>query len=151
MPKALARSALECYLAPLRKAEGLSRPSRGWIKAMREAFGMTTAQLAERIGVSQPRVTFIEKAEADDSITLRTLRQMAEGMGCKLVYALVPEKPLEDMLYARAMEVAHEALLSTNPKHENEPLDPRALKKERERLIEDLMRGDPRRLWDKLK
>jgi len=43
-------------------------------------------QLAKRIGVSQPRVIAIEKAEANDSITLTTLRQAAEALNCTLVY-----------------------------------------------------------------
>jgi predicted DNA-binding mobile mystery protein A len=85
--QALARQNLDHRLSPLRKTGDLTRPPRGWIKAIREALGMTTAQLAERLGVSQPRVAQLEKSEAEDSITLRTLRRAAESLGCTLVYA----------------------------------------------------------------
>ncbi len=64
----------------------LARPHRGWVKAIREALGMTTAQFAQRMGVSQPRTTELEQAEIEDKITLGTLRRAAEAMNCTLVY-----------------------------------------------------------------
>ena len=39
-------------------------PVRGWIKAIREALGMSTAQLAKRLGVKQPSVVALERSEA---------------------------------------------------------------------------------------
>ena len=73
-------------------------PARGWIKAVREALGMTTAQLAKRIGVKQPSVVAIEQSEAKGTIELATLRRVAEALDCTLVYAFVPNKPLEAMV-----------------------------------------------------
>lgn len=77
-------------------------PARGWTKAVREALGMTTAQLAKRIGVKQPSVVAIEQSEAQGTIELATLRRAAEALNCTLVYALVPNKPLEAMVRERA-------------------------------------------------
>lgn len=147
---ALARKNLERRLAPLRKTNDLVRPPRGWIKAIREALGMTTAQLAERIHLSQPRVPQLEKAEIADSVTLKTLRQIAEGMDCTLVYALVPNRPLDQMLRERAQIVADQRLARTHQtmRLENQALTKADLKAERERLIAELLQGDPRRLWD---
>jgi len=149
--KALARKHLERRLAPLRGANDLVRPPRGWIKAIRESLGMTTAQLAQRIGVSQPRIPQMEKREADDSLTLRSLRQAAEGLNCTLVYALVPNAPLDDLLRDRAIGIADGRLARTHHTMalENQALASSDLKAERERLIHDLVFGDPRRLWDK--
>ena len=149
-PQALARKHLERRLAPLRKTNDLVRPPRGWIKAIRESLGMTTAQLAQRIGLSQPRIPQMEKREADDSLTLKSLRHVAEGLNCTLVYALVPNEPLDDMLRDRASQIADRQLARTNHtmKLENQALEPRELKAERERLISELISGDPRRLWD---
>src|SRR6516225_12018564 len=79
-----------------------SPPVRGWIKAVREALGMSTAQLAKRLGVKQPSVVDLEQSEAKGSIELATLRRVAEALDCKLVYALVPNKPLETMIRDRA-------------------------------------------------
>lgn len=150
MQKMLARKHLERRLAPLRTAEELARPARGWIRALRDALGMTTAQLAARIGVSQPRVIALEQAEARHAVTLATLQQAAAGLGCTLVYALVPNKPLEQMLRDRAGDIADLQLARTHHTMllENQALDAAGLDAERERLIDVLLRGNPRRLWD---
>ncbi len=111
--RASARRQLDKRLTLLRNAEGLARPPRGWIKAVREALGMTTAQLGKRLGVSQPRAVAIEKAEATDSITLETLERAAQALGCRLVYALVPPKPLEALAEERAALLAARRLRAT--------------------------------------
>lgn len=146
----LARKQLERRLAPFRPVEELARPTRGWIRALRDALGMTTAQLAFRIGVSQPRIIALEKAETRHAVTLATLQQAAAGLGCTLVYALVPNKPLEQMLRDRAGEIADQQLARAHHTMllENQALDAAGLSAERERLIEVLMDGNPRRLWD---
>ena len=110
--RAAARRQLDTRLNSLRKSEGLTRPSRGWIKAIREAVGMTTAQLAKRIGVSQPRAVAIEKAEAKGSITLDSLERAAHALNCRLVYAMVPRSPLEELVSARAQRLALKRLES---------------------------------------
>src|ERR1019366_3112271 len=70
-------------------------PVRGWIKAIREALGMTTEQLSKRLGVKQPSIVAIEQSEAKGTIELGTLRRVAEALDCTLIFALVPHKPLE--------------------------------------------------------
>lgn len=149
--KALARKNLDRRLASLRKTNDLARPPRGWIRAIREALGMTTAQLAARTGVSQSRIPRIEKGEIEDTITLKTLRAIAQGMDCQLVYALVPNYELEQMVRHRAAVVADQQLARTHQtmKLENQALLGRDLDAERARLFRDLLEGDLRRLWDK--
>ena len=148
--KTLARKHLERRLAPLRDQQSLTRPPRGWIRAMREAFGMTTRQLAQRIGKVQSAVVEMEKSEARDSISLATLRQAAEALDCTLVYALVPNRPIDDIRRARAADVASQQLAraSHTMALENQSLDRAAQDAERERLIDALLRGSPARLWD---
>lgn len=148
--KALARKHLESRLAPLRERAELVRPPRGWIRAIRDAYGMTTRQLAKRMGKSQPVIVEMEKGEARDSLTLGSLRQAAEALDCTLVYALVPNAPIEDLRKKRARMIAAQRLLraSHSMALENQGLDSKAQEQERERLIEDLLRGPPARLWD---
>ena len=148
--KTLARKHFERRLAPLRDQQNLTRPPRGWIRAMREAFGMTTRQLAQRIGKVQSAVVEMEKSEARDSISLATLRQAAEALDCTLVYALVPNRPIDDIRRARAANVASQQLAraSHTMALENQSLDRAAQDAERERLIDALLRGSPARLWD---
>src|SRR5690348_11693021 len=90
--------------------KGAARPARGWVRAIREALGMTTAQLARRIGVKQPRVIELEKAEIAGAVTLQTMERAAEALGCRLVYVLIPHRPLEETLRARAAAAAEEQL-----------------------------------------
>src|ERR1700722_8381925 len=78
------------------------RPPKGWLRAIRDALGMTTAQFARRLGVSQPRIIELEKSEVTGGVTLNTLQRAAEALGCRLVYALVPERALADTVRERA-------------------------------------------------
>jgi predicted DNA-binding mobile mystery protein A len=150
--KALARQQLDRRFAAFRKTSDFTRPPRGWIKAIREALGMSTTQLAKRLGVAQTRVSQMEKAEAESAIRLQTLKQVAEALDCTLVYALVPNKPLEEMVRDRAARIADLQLARTNQtmKLENQALGSPALLAERERLIRQIIEGSPRRLWEPL-
>ncbi len=111
--RALARKQLDKRLDFLRSSDALARPPRGWIKAIREALGMTTAQLARRMGFSQPRAVEIEKAEQEGAITLDTLERAARALDCKLVYAFVPRQPLQELVMERARRIALKRLSVT--------------------------------------
>lgn len=67
------------------------RPAAGWIASVREALGFSLAEIGRRIRVPRQNVQVFERAEAEDRITLGTLRRVAEAMGCDLKYALVPK------------------------------------------------------------
>ncbi len=145
---ALARWALDQQLQPLRKMEPLIRPERGWIRAIREAVGMTTGQFAKRLGVAQPRVAALERAEANEAVTLKSLRQAAEALDCVLVYALVPKASLENVVKDRARIVADQQLARTDQtmRLENQGVSRTRMERAREDLAEELLRND-RRLW----
>jgi predicted DNA-binding mobile mystery protein A len=74
---------------------------------------MTTAQLAKRLGVKQPRVIEIEKGEITNALTLESLERAARALDCRLVYALVPRRPLEALAEERAMLLAQRHLKAT--------------------------------------
>jgi len=141
---------LEKRLAPLREAD-LVPPTRGWLRAIREGFGMTTKQLASRIGVVPSRITALEKAEITGGTTLRSLREAAEAMGCVFVYAIVPVQPMDETLRARAVRLAEADLDRTSHtmRLEDQALDAAGIASERERLIEEYLAGPSRRLWDR--
>lgn len=142
-------SQLDRKFAELRRLLPLAeRPGRGWIRAIREALGMTTAQLARRIGVKQPRITELEQAEQAGKITLQSLERAAEALGCRVVYVLVPEKPLTDVLRQRASRLADKQLASVD---QTMRLEAQAVPEQntdaRESLIAQMLRK-PSRLWD---
>ena len=126
------------------------RPEKGWIKAVREALGMTTAQLGKRLGVSQQRAAMMEKAEADGSITLKSLEQAAQSLGCRVVYVLYPEEPLQKTMRARAEAAADQQMRSveqTMRLEDQSVTDGEMSHDTRLRLVEELLRR-PARLWD---
>ncbi len=148
--RASARRQLDKRLNLLRDSYVFTRPPRGWIKAIREALGMTTAQLAKRIGVSQPRVVAIEKAEKQGSITLDSLERAARAMDCRVVYALIPKKPLNDLVEERAHIAAKKLLQSARHSMvlEAQSLDRSDEEEQLKRLSERLIRRAGSGLWD---
>lgn len=148
--RATARRQLDKRLNLLRDSNAITRPPRGWIKAIREALGMTTAQLARRIGVSQPRVVAIEKAEINASITLDSLERAARAMDCQVVYALIPRKPLNDLVEERALIVAGKRLQSTQHSMalEAQNVDKSDEEEQLQRLSEQLIRKAGSDLWE---
>lgn len=105
-----ARAALDKRVNVLRQLDQVSAPPKGWVRAIRDALGMSGVQLAGRMGVSQQAINALEQSEANETIRLETLRKAAAALDCQLVYALVPNQPLEEMVAARARTKALEAL-----------------------------------------
>ncbi len=70
----------------------VGRPASGWIRAVRDALGLTLSDVAQRLKVTPPAVRSFEQAEAEDRITLGSLRRTADAMNCDLIYALVPRQ-----------------------------------------------------------
>jgi predicted DNA-binding mobile mystery protein A len=122
-------------------------PVRGWIRAVRKALGMTTAQLAKRLGVKQPSVIAIEQSEAKGTIELATLRRVAEALDCTLVYALIPNAPLETTVRDRARAFAR---LRQRPVEHSMLLEDQKVKtKDVEARLDDIVREtNPRLFWD---
>ena len=105
-----ARSQLDGRFSELGPSTRYTTPVRGWIKAVREALGMSTAQLAKRLGIKQPSLVALEQSEAKGTIELATLRRVAVALDCTLVYALVPNTSLDDVVRARARKIARREL-----------------------------------------
>jgi predicted DNA-binding mobile mystery protein A len=141
---------LDPRFAALRPLAVSPRPAKGWLRAIRNALGMTTAQFARRLQIAQPSVVELEQSEAHSRITLRTLERAAEALGCRVVYALIPEKPLAEIVRERAELVAERQAKTVEHtmRLENQEVPDGDTKAElRRRLIEELMRR-PARLWD---
>ena len=81
---------LDRTLGQFQGLRAIPRPSRGWIRAVRQALGLSAVTLASRLGSSRQLPLQLEKSEAEDRITLKSLRAVADALGCDLVYALVP-------------------------------------------------------------
>lgn len=109
MKKALrerARKRLDERLLSVKPEDRFAPPPRGWIRAIREALGMSGVQFSARLGIRPQSVEALEKSEATGAIQLKTLRRAAEALDCKLVYALVPNASLEEAVRGRARRIA---------------------------------------------
>ena len=153
MAKKYQKSALEqldtslIRFAPLRE---VSPPRNGWIRAIRDALGMSGRQLGKRLGVSKMRVADMERAETAGATSLKTLRRAAEAMDCVLVYALVPKTSLKETLRKQAH---HKARQDTERAAHTMGLEDQALTREEsgkamEMATESLLDKMPKTLWD---
>ena len=100
------RELLDNHFDEWQQLRTLARPPRGWVRAVREALGMSAAALAARLGTTAGAVTRLEQSEAADRIRLDTLRRAADALGCDLVYLLIPRRPLTAVVQERARELA---------------------------------------------
>ncbi|PIS10774.1 MAG: transcriptional regulator [Bdellovibrio sp. CG10_big_fil_rev_8_21_14_0_10_47_8] len=107
------RKSLDEKLLAFIPARNLPKPKSGWVRAIREALGMTTTQLAERMGIQQSGVTLLEQREVTQKISMETLQRAAQAMNCELVYALVPRDSLEKIVDDQAIKSATEILKRT--------------------------------------
>jgi predicted DNA-binding mobile mystery protein A len=108
---------------------------------------MSSAQLAKRLGIKQPTLATIEQSETKGTIQLATLQRVAEALDCKLVYALVPNKPLAAVVRDRGRQIAHSRLRSVAHtmllENQEVPLS------DYEARLDELARDiKPRALWD---
>lgn len=132
-----------------REAELPRPPKGGWARTIRSALGMSTAALARRLGIAASSVRQLEKSEADGAITLRSLEKLADALNCDVRYALVPRKPLPEVLLDRARDVAKS---NVDPVAHTMALEAQGVSEEhRHREIEiwarHILRGSRRDLW----
>jgi predicted DNA-binding mobile mystery protein A len=128
---------------------GLRTPPEGWLRTVRKALGMSGAQLAKKMGVTRARVAQAEQAELSGGATLKSMQAAAEAMGCRFVYAVVPETRIEDLIAAQARKKAM-GLVGTASTHmalENQALPDGKIAREAERLSRELAREMPPDFW----
>jgi len=140
---------LDATLARWRAAELPARPPSGWLKAIREALGMSATQLAKRLGVVTSTVTRLETSEADDTISLATLRRAAEALDCELRYVLVPRHSLADTLAMRANQLARERMagIAHSMALEAQATSSETVADQTRALADSLLQGPRRELW----
>jgi predicted DNA-binding mobile mystery protein A len=146
----LVRKQLDKTLLEFRSLLGISIPQKGWIRAIRVSLGLSGRQLADRLRVTQQRVSEIERDELTGSVSIKSMRKVADCLDCVFVYALVPQISLEQTVHDRATQVAEERLkrasqsmlLEGQELNEDDELD--ALTDMIEEMIETL----PSTLWD---
>jgi predicted DNA-binding mobile mystery protein A len=147
--KNLKQRQLDAGLARWRSAELPARPPSGWIKAIREALGMPAAHLAKRLGLVPSTVLRLETSEADDTITLASLKRVAEALNCELQYALVPRQSIAQTMEKQASNIARErvAALAHTMALEAQATSKETVDIQIQEIAENLLKGSKRGLW----
>jgi predicted DNA-binding mobile mystery protein A len=148
--KKLAREQLDETLKQLRPLKMLTRPNKGWVRAIRDALGMTGRQLAARLGVNKQRVARIEQDERLGKVKINTLRNVAEALDCIFVYGFVPRDSLEQTVRNRVELVARKRMARSNQtmRLEKQELDQKEKEEAFNSLIKDITDTMPKSLWD---
>ena len=148
--KKLAREQLDETLKRLEPLKTGAPPRKGWIRAVREALGMTGEQLGKRLQVNKQRVSRIEQDETLGNVTLKTLRQVAEALECTLVYGFVPRNSLEQTVRHQAMLLAQKRIARSHQmmRLEKQELSHEEKEKALQDLVREIMETMPRSLWD---
>jgi len=135
----LIRRSIDQRIAPLREhRSATARPAAGWVRAIRSALGMSTGDLARRLGVTPVAVRKLEHNEQAGTVRLETLARAADAMGCDLVYAFVPRTSLDEFVDQRARAVAEAEIRRVDTTMALE--DQRTSASERARLRDDRAR-----------
>lgn len=150
--KKLIREQLDISLQRLAPLHSVNPPQKGWVRAIRNALGMTARQLAIRLGVAQQAVARIEKDELSGSVTIKTMRRVAEGLDCVFVCGFVPRISLEATLRKQAQKLAATRLAqaSQTMTMEDQALSKRENEKVMSEMVDEIIGKPPSNLWDRL-
>lgn len=143
---------LDDTLSRIQSAHEHPAPRDGWVKTIRTALGMSLRQLAERVGLSKTAVHSIETNEPEGTVQLDSLRSLAEGLDCELVYALVPrgQSSLHGILDRQAERIAERVVSRVSDSMELEEQGVEASERTRQiqELKAELLRERGRTFWD---
>jgi predicted DNA-binding mobile mystery protein A len=148
--KKVVRGQLDKKLAFLRSFASSGIPQSGWIKAIREALGLSSIQLGKRSGLDQSRISRLENAEKNGDLKLSSLQKIAKGLHMQFVYGFVPESTLEEMVRAQAKAIALKRMKRLNDTMhlEKQGLSDEEQKKAFEDMIEKILINQPKGFWD---
>ena len=138
-------------LSHLKPMEKIIVPQKGWVSTIRAALKMSLRQLGNRLKISAQSVKEIEEREVNGSITIKSLREVADSLNMKLVYGFVPKKEsIEKIIEQRAHEVAQEIVLRTSNtmKLEGQENPNTQIDKAIKNKAEEIKNKMPKYLWD---
>ncbi len=146
----LIREQLDAKLQAIEPVRSLAVPSKGWIRAIRSALGMSARQLASRLKMAQQTVDRFEKSELSGSASIKTMRRVAEGLDCVFVYGFIPRTTLDDTVRGQAKKLALKRLnqASHTMALEEQALSDTENREIMSRMIEEILNDPPSSLWE---
>jgi len=148
--KNIALQQLDKTLAGIKPMLSMQRPARGWLRAIRDALGMSGPQMAKRMNMTRQGIAELEKSEISGAISLNTLQRAAEALDSVLVYAVVPRDSLQATVerQARKWIEREQAYASHTMLLENQLPPAEERRAVTDAAVADLIRRLPKRLWD---
>ncbi len=142
---------LDQKLGPFLETRTILVPERGWIYTIRTTLNMTMAQLGAKLNITRQGVKKIEEREANGTITIKSLKEVAAAMDMKLVYSMVPiDGTIDEMIQVKAEKLAKKIVLRThqNMKLEDQGIGDEKLNKTIKDLANEIKREVRKSLWD---
>jgi predicted DNA-binding mobile mystery protein A len=149
--KKLIREQLDKKLEPLKVLSKSGMPENGWIKAIREALGMTTTDLGKKVGIDQSRISRLENSEKDGNIKLSSMQKIAQGLEMEFVYGFVTRGTLEKIVREQAHKIAMERMkrLSHTMRLELQELSNNEKERALKDMIDKILIDEPKDFWKK--
>lgn len=149
--KKLIREQLDSKLSTLKGFTAQGLKSIGWIKTIREALGMTSTNLASRVGVNQSRIIHMEKAESDGNIKISTMEKIADALDMDFVYGFVPRTSLNEMVRQQAKKIALHKMerLDNTMRLELQELSSEEKERALKDMIDRILIDGPKDFWKK--
>ncbi|PKO99279.1 MAG: XRE family transcriptional regulator [Bacteroidetes bacterium HGW-Bacteroidetes-2] len=142
---------LDQKLKPFQKAEMVVVPEKGWINTIRIALNMTMAQLGDKLGITRQGVKRVEDSEAKGSISINSLKEVAESLDLKFVYGFVPKDgTIDNLINRKAENLARKIVLRTNQNMqlENQGISEKKINDSIIDLANEIKREMRKSLWD---
>lgn len=129
---------------------GFEKPAEGWLALMRKALGMSGAQVASRMGVTRAAIYQAERNEKDGAITIKQMEKLAESLGGRFVYAIVPQESVEDVIQRQALLKAKARIgrASAHMALESQSLSAQQTRQKIEDYARELVRTMPPDFWE---
>ncbi len=108
----LAIRALDKKTSQLPADKNIIAHGKSWIQTIRYAVGMTALQLARRAGVTQPRISTMERNEKN--LKISTMEKIAESLNCDFVYYFKPKSSFQEWVEVQARKKAQEIIKTVN-------------------------------------
>src|SRR3989338_437325 len=139
---------LEALDKKISKIRFVSRPKNGWIRTIRTSVAMPISFAAQRLNISPQAVFQTEQSEIDETITLKTLRRLAEAMDCHLHYALIPnQKSLKKILEKRSAIKAKNLVYDVDSSMSLENQKVKNSRRSEKILAKELVKNFSSKLW----
>lgn len=126
-------------------------PPTGWIKAIRLTIGMSMQQLGTKLSITKQGVLDMERREKEGSISIKSLKEIADAMDMQLVYGFVPnDESLNAMIEKQATELATKIVLRTSNTMylEDQGNTQKRIQLAIKERAEEIKRELPKTLWD---